>query len=76
MPLHDDVGESGESKNCGQRVKPHAEGPGQFRPADAKHDYPNRLKNELQKNANNHQRRDYVGQREKAKQYAGASQRE
>src|SRR5437016_12950915 len=54
VPLHHNVGKTGKGKNCGQRIEPHAEGPRHSRPTDAQHDDSNRLKNELQKNANHH----------------------
>src|SRR5438067_466943 len=70
------VSKAEDGKNCGNWVKPHAERARHVGPAYAQNNNSHSLKDELQQNTNDHQRRDYVRKREKAKQQAGAAQRQ
>jgi len=65
MALYNNVEEADKRENRGQGIEPHPERPRQVRPTNPQHDHTHRLKDELQKNANNHQSRDYVRQGKK-----------
>ncbi len=71
MPRDEDVTKSCDCQDRWNRIQPHAERARNFRSANAQHDESNRLNDELQQNTNDHERRDYVGEWEKAKQYTG-----
>ena len=72
----EDVSKSGDGEQRGNWIEPHAEGTRHVRLADAEHDESDGLHDELQKDANDDQGRDYVGQWEKAKQDSGSGERE